>query len=298
MKYQRLAKAKQIQALVLSSLSAFAYAQTIPSVGNPVIIDSAPHYKGDPLDANVKIDKVLVIQGKPPAGWTPKFEFQVNVRENLPPAPQGCKWQAPVYTPSTGTTNVASGQVGVVQVKNVLVCEDKWCADAKPLSVNLGQAANWKIPGTNTPRATVAPVVGWATPTSAPEKALGQWAGLSASGASGSPAYDSEIRFCLCGNSKADARIDHLRGDNHAEVYFDNTATMVGTTAVVGQDPKSFSPYRTGVNGYNTLANTSSSPSTHTLVTRVTDQGGSTGFTMNGFLNVNKGYLGACKAAD
>ena len=62
--------------LVLSSISMLSFAQTLPGLGNPVIVGGAAVYKGDPLDANVKIDKVLEIQGPPPLAGCQHFNFR------------------------------------------------------------------------------------------------------------------------------------------------------------------------------------------------------------------------------
>ena len=288
--------ATRIHALILSSLSVLAYAQLLPGLGNPVIIDNAPHYKGDPLDANLKIDKVLVVQGKPPAGWTPKFEFQVNVRENLPPAPQGCKWQTPVYTPPTGTTNVASGQAGLVQVKNVLVCDDKFCADAKNITVDLGKAVNWLRTPNGPPMTLVnPPQVGWAKPGTPPSgqfSSSGEWVGLDSSGSTGPSTYSAQIPFCLCAEpSTARAIVDDLRGDNQAKVSFDSSAPFVQTI-----DQYNFGPFRHAVNGSNGISG-GPIPSNHALSTTVTNAPSTpTAFSMRGPLSINKGYLGACKS--
>jgi hypothetical protein len=293
MKMPRRVNATRIHALVVSSLSVLAYAQILPGLGNPVIIDSAAQYKGDPLDANVKIDKVLVIRGKPPVGWTPpKFDFQVNVRENLPPAPQGCKWQAPVYTPSTATTNVTSGQAGVVQVKNVLDCEDRWCA-AAPAETKIDLTSPTWLAG-NTPRPKVTTnVAGWATPTSTPKSTSGPWFGLNANGSGGSGTYTSEIPFCLCPGSTATADVRGLRGDNQAKVVFD-TSTLVAQTS----DTYNFGPFRDGASGTNGITNGSSLAQNHALKVDVNNNGGETGYSMTGTLLLKKGYLGACKPLD
>ena len=286
--------------LVLSSISMLSFAQTLPGLGNPVIVGGAAVYKGDPLDANVKIDKVLEIQGPPPAGWVPTFQFQVGVKEVLPPAPQGCQWKPVTYNPPSGNTSVASGQNATVQVKNVLVCEDEFCAHAKPLSINLGLAASWYKPGSNASihmTHVTSPPAAWATkagPGSLPFAALGEWVGTNSSGAPSGGNASAEIPFCLCGNSTARADVKGLKADNHAVLRFDlPTGPIVVETTP--QDPSSFLPSKSHINGLGSVPNSTTVPTTHTLHANVANISKWTGFSMGGTLSINKGYLGACK---
>jgi hypothetical protein len=278
--------------VVLSSVSALSFAQTLPGRGN--IDGTAAIYQGDRLDANVKIDKVLEIQGQPPAGWVPKFEFQVGVKENLPPAPQGCRWQSPVYAPPSGTTTVHSGENGVVQVKNVLVCEDKFCAEAKNIDVDLGKAINWLRTPSGPPMALVSPPpVGWAKPGTPPTgqfASSGEWAGLNSNGSGPVGTYTAQIPFCLCGDpSTARTTIGDLRGDNQVKVAFE-----IGTTHAQTSDTYNFGPFRHDVNGGGSITG-GSGPSNHALIATVTNNELVTGFSMKGTLSIRKGYLGSCK---
>lgn len=283
-------------ALVLSTMSMLSFAQILPGLGNPVFVDGATVYKGDPLDANVKIDKVLEIQGQPPAGWVPKFDFQVGVREVLPQAPERCQWKPVTYNPPSGNTSVASGQNTTVQVKNVLVCEDKFCAEAKPLNINLGVATSWYKPGSYPTAMThvTSPPGAWAKQTgtgSTPFAALGEWVSINSSGAPSGGNASAEIPFCLCGNSTARADVKGLKADNHADLRFDSNTPFL-TTAIPGQDPSSFLASKPYISGPSTVITT---PTTHTLHANVSNISSWTGFSMAGTLSISKGYLGACK---
>lgn len=284
MKMPRRVNATRIHALILSSLSVLAYAQLLPGLGNPVIIDNVPHYKGDPLDANLKIDKVLVVQGKPPAGWTPKFEFQVNVRENLPPAPQGCKWQTPVYTPPTGTTNVASGQAGVVQVKNVLVC---WPAcEGTKLSADLKGVSKWLISG-----AAPAPV----TPVPSifvPNGPNTEWVQKQGAVANMSN-YKGAIDFCLCPDQRAKANVNNYRSDDVGKLSFSYNSSPALLQA--GSQWASGANAGPAGSGVLTTVNNTNAPMTVSLVSSLDQGTGPHGWTMTGQLEVDKGYWSACK---
>lgn len=261
-------------ALALASLSALAMAQPIPSIP----------------PAQVHIDKVIV--GKIPQGYTPTFSYDVNVKEILPPAPPGCKWAAPVYGPTSGTSTVNSGQVGAVTVTNTLVCQSVKCQTASALTtISLSQAASW-MNGTNGPRFHVlGPIPGWATPTSTPNSEPGQWVGRAASGNAPAGTYDSDIPFCLCEGGSATAKVSNYRVDDKGELLFDSIPIPGTLTGLL-----SFTVSSPGYSGSGSITGAG----THKLISRVTNtpfpQGSKSGFAMVGNLEIKNGYAGVCSS--
>ena len=237
-----------------------------------------------PLSADVKINKQLQITGQPPAGYNPQFTFNVNVTENeLPKPPEGCRWEKPTYQPPGGNTAVTTGGAAQVTVINHLICRPRSkCDDAKALKIDLKGPSAWTP--INGPQMSVAtPYPGWV-----PNSGVVSWVGQTPNGAGlnggAGRKWSGDINFCLC-SGNATATIDNYRADNSAWLKFDNSGLINA-----GQD--SFKS-ATGASGSISV---SSVLGTHLLSNQVTNDGGPSGWTMNGFLTIDKGYLGACEA--
>lgn len=232
-----------------------------------------------PLQADVKINKQLQITGQLPPGYTPpQFTFEVKVTENtLPPAPEGCKWEAPAYQPPGGNTTATTGGAAQVTVVNRLVCPPPppiACQKAGAVNVSLLGAAPWNNPGNF---ANVSPLIpGWSTSGTV------KWVGQNTSGSqSGAAQYPADITFCLCEGAKAMADVKDYIADNSASIGFDS-----GTFLAAAPHPA----FSGGTSGSGSVSGTG----THKLRNTVTNNGGPTGWTMNGTLAISKGYLGAC----
>lgn len=241
-----------------------------------------------PLAADVKIIKQLQITGQPPSGYSPQFTFNVQVTENeLPKPPEGCRWEKPTYQPAGGNTtavtgNGVTGAPAQVTVINHLVCRPRTkCDDAKALKIDLKGPSAWTpIGGAQMSVAT--PYPGWV-----PNSGVVSWVGQTPTGAGLNGGvgrkWSGDINFCLC-SGNATATVDNYRADNSAWLKFDNSGLI--------NAPQDSFKSATGASGSISV---SSVPGTHQLSNQVTNDSGASGWTMNGFLMIDKGYLGACE---